>query len=59
MANSVDLGFLGSSRFAAKTPVNAYWVSLDFLGFSRPDLDLSMGYTHISAEISSRALSPM
>jgi hypothetical protein len=27
-----------------------YWISLDFLGFSRPNLDLSMGYTRFSAE---------
>jgi hypothetical protein len=32
----VDLGFLGSGRFAAKSPDSAYWISLEFLGFSRP-----------------------
>jgi hypothetical protein len=26
-----DLGFLGGSPFAAKTPVVSYWISLDFL----------------------------
>jgi hypothetical protein len=29
---------------AAKAPDNAYWIVLDFLGFSRLNLDLSMGY---------------
>ena len=40
----VRLGFLGPRRFAAKTPI--YWLLdfLDFLGFSRPNRDLSMGY---------------
>jgi hypothetical protein len=27
-----------------KPQVLGYWISLDFLGFSRPDRDLSMGY---------------
>jgi hypothetical protein len=39
-----DLGFLVSGLFAAKTPVFRGWKSLDFLGFSRPNLYLSMGY---------------
>ena len=43
-----DLGFLGSSPFAAKTPDYEGWKSLDFLGFSRPNRDLSMGYEHFS-----------
>ena len=30
------MGFLGRGRSPAKTPVNAYWKSFDFLGFSRP-----------------------
>ena len=37
--------FLAARRFAAKTPVKAYWICLDFLGFSRQNLDFSMGYT--------------
>jgi hypothetical protein len=36
--------FLVGGRFAAKTLINGYWISLDFLGFSRPNRDLSMGY---------------
>jgi hypothetical protein len=36
--------FLARGRFAAKTPVYEGWISLDFLGFSRPNLDFSMGY---------------
>jgi hypothetical protein len=39
-----DLGFLGASPFVAKTPGFGRCISLDFLGFSRPDRDLSMGY---------------
>jgi len=35
---------LGARRFAAKTPDHEAWISLDFLGFSRQNLDLSMGY---------------
>jgi hypothetical protein len=50
------LGFLGTSRFAAKTQGFGGCKSLDFLGFSRPDLDLSMGYTRFSAEDFSTAL---
>jgi hypothetical protein len=52
----VDLGFLDSSRFAAKTPVFEAWISLDFLGFSRQNRDLSMGYAGFSAENFSCAL---
>jgi hypothetical protein len=29
--------FLGGRHFAAKTFMLRYWISLDFLGFSRPD----------------------
>jgi hypothetical protein len=43
-----DLGFLGSSRFAAKTPDFGGWILLDFLGFSRENLDLSIGYADFS-----------
>jgi hypothetical protein len=48
--------FLAHGHFAAKTPDNAYWISLDFLGFSRQNRDLSMGYTDFSAKSFSRAL---
>ena len=36
--------FLALGRFTAKGPVHEPWIVLDFLGFSRPNLDLSMGY---------------
>jgi hypothetical protein len=49
------LDFLGSHRFAAKTPDYEGWISLDFLGFPRPNRDFSMGYTRFSAKIFSRA----
>jgi hypothetical protein len=42
------LGFLGVGCFAAKIPVFAYWIPLDFLGFSRQNLDFSMGYAGFS-----------
>jgi hypothetical protein len=41
---AVGLGFLGGWLFAAKAPDYAYWILLDFLGFSRPNRDFSMGY---------------
>jgi hypothetical protein len=42
------LGFLGTAPFAAKTQDYEGWKSLDFLGFSRPNRDLSMGYARFS-----------
>src|SRR3984957_8424032 len=50
------LGFLGTSGFAAKTLGFGGCKSLDFLGFSRLDLDLLMGYRRFSAEDFSTAL---
>jgi hypothetical protein len=38
------LGFLDSSLFRCEDPNYEGWISLDFLGFSRPNLDLSVGY---------------
>jgi hypothetical protein len=38
------LGFLSSSPFRRESPACEPWIVLDFLGFSRPNLDLSMGY---------------
>jgi hypothetical protein len=38
------LDFLGPRRFGAKTPAFEPWICLDFLGFSRPKRDFSMGY---------------
>jgi hypothetical protein len=35
--------FLVRRGFGSKTPLKAYWNSLDFLGFSRPNRDFSMG----------------
>ncbi len=34
---------LAHRLFAAKTPFIGYWISLDFLGFSRPNLSLING----------------
>jgi hypothetical protein len=39
-----DFGFLGTSPFRCETPDYEGWISLDFLGFSRPNRDFSMGY---------------
>ena len=41
---------LARRRFAAKHPEHGVWISLDFLGFSRPNRDLSMGYEGFSAK---------
>jgi hypothetical protein len=35
---------LALGRLASKTPIFEGWISLDFLGFSRPNRDFSMGY---------------
>jgi hypothetical protein len=42
--------FLARRRFAAKVPAYGRWISLDFLGFSRPNRDLSMGYAAYSGK---------
>jgi hypothetical protein len=42
--------------FRFKAPAFGGWKSLDFLGFSRPNRDFSMGYTGFSAKKISRAL---
>jgi hypothetical protein len=39
--------FFACRRFAAKTRADEGWILLDFLGFSRPNLDFSMGYTDL------------
>jgi hypothetical protein len=36
--------FLAPGRFAAKARADERWILLDFLGFSRPNRDFSMGY---------------
>ena len=43
--------FLGPPHFGAETSVYEGWISLDFLGFSRPNPDLSMGCAGFSAEV--------
>jgi hypothetical protein len=48
--------FLGGRHFAAKAPSQEGWISLDFLGFSRPNLDFSMGYEDFSLNEFSRPL---
>jgi hypothetical protein len=48
--------FSARGLFVTKTPVRRYWIRLDFLGFSRPNLDLSMSYTGFSLAEISRAL---
>jgi hypothetical protein len=49
------LGFLGSGRFGFKHPAFEAWISLDFLGFSRPNRDFSMGYADFSLNDFSQA----
>jgi hypothetical protein len=46
--NGADLGFLGAWLFRFGNPDFGGWISLDFLGFSRPNRDLSMGYADFS-----------
>jgi hypothetical protein len=52
------LDFLGRRPFRRKNVDYAGWICLDFLGFSRPNLDLSMGYTGKTAEIFSLGFLP-
>ena len=42
-SSSIHLDFLGPGRLAAKTLIHGYWISLDFLGFSRPKSRLING----------------
>jgi hypothetical protein len=39
----IHLDCLGLWPFGRENPVFRYWISLDFLGFSRPNRDFSMG----------------
>jgi hypothetical protein len=48
--------FLARGLLAAKAPVFEGWKSLNFLGFSRPNLAFSMGYAGFSLKEISRAL---
>jgi hypothetical protein len=49
---------LSLGRLAAKTPIDRYLIFLDFLGFPRPNRDLSMGYTRLSRKKFSSRFSP-
>jgi hypothetical protein len=46
---------LAGRYFGEKTPVKTCWISLDFLGFSRPNRDFSMRYADKSTETFSYA----
>jgi hypothetical protein len=48
--------FLDGRRFAANALSLRRWISLDFLGFSRPNRDFSMDYADFSPKEFSRAL---
>jgi hypothetical protein len=50
--------FLARRRLPAKTPDYAYWFSLDSLGFSRVNRDLSMGYADFRGKKFSWRFSP-
>jgi hypothetical protein len=49
--------FLDGRHLAAKAPSQGGWISLDFLGFSRQNLYLSIGYADFPATGISRPLS--
>jgi hypothetical protein len=51
------LGFLGASPFRRESQGNDDWISLDFLGFSRPNRAFSKGYKDISANFFSHGFS--
>jgi hypothetical protein len=53
----MHLGFLGSWPFRCETARHELWISLDFLGFSRPNRDFSMGYAAFTRKDISRAFS--
>jgi hypothetical protein len=55
---ALDLGFLGTGPFAYEIPDFGGWKSLDFLGFSRPNQDLSMGYEGFSESVFSLRFLP-
>jgi hypothetical protein len=52
------LGFLGHGPFGRENPCFEGWKGLDFLGFSRPERDISMSYAGFSLNEISRALLP-
>jgi hypothetical protein len=49
---------LDDRQILAETQAYDRWISLDFLGFSRPNLDLSMGYGGFSLEVFSSRFFP-
>jgi hypothetical protein len=49
---------LAHRTFAAKPTFQTYWIVLDFLGFSRQNRDLSMGYEENSSWSFSRRFRP-
>jgi hypothetical protein len=53
------LGFLGAGPFRCENPENEGLISLDFLGFSRPNRTFSMGYTGKPTKVFSRRFSVM
>jgi hypothetical protein len=57
-AGAVSLGFLGPGRFATNFPIFGGLISLDFLGFSRLNLDLSVGYARFSSKYFSARFVP-
>jgi hypothetical protein len=52
----VRLDFLGSRLFRLENSDLSRWISLDFLGFSRPNRAYSMGCAGFSLQENSRAL---
>jgi hypothetical protein len=52
------LGFLGPWPFRRENPIHGCWNFLDFLGFSRPNPDLSMGYAGKASKGFSRRFLP-
>jgi hypothetical protein len=54
----IGLDSLGASPVRCETPFFDYWISLDFLGISRQNRDLSMGYAGSIGKKFSRAFSP-
>ena len=55
---STNFGFLDAWAFWREDPVFGGWKSLDFLGFSRPNRDFSMGYAGLFVEKFSHGPSP-
>jgi hypothetical protein len=50
---------LADRRFATKAKLLSYWIVLDFLGFSRPNRDFSIGCAGFVAEDFFRWLLPL